>query len=54
MAGRFINPLPQFSDSTPTMYAGAKLYLLRHRDQHQAQYLYHKSAFASPIPTRLS
>lgn len=26
MAGRFINPLPQFSDSTPTMYAGAKLF----------------------------
>jgi len=26
MAGRFINPLPQFMDSTPTMYAGAKLF----------------------------
>lgn len=26
MAGRFVNPLPQFSDSTPTMYAGAKLF----------------------------
>lgn len=26
MAGRFINPLPQFSDSTPAMYAGAKLF----------------------------
>jgi hypothetical protein len=26
MSGRFINPLPQFSDSTPTMYAGAKLF----------------------------
>lgn len=24
--GRFINPLPQFSDATPTMYAGAKLF----------------------------
>lgn len=26
MAGRFSNPLPQFSDSTPTMYAGARLF----------------------------
>lgn len=26
MAGRFVNPLPQFSDATPTMYAGAKVF----------------------------
>ena len=26
MAGRFVNPYPQFSDSTPTMYSGAKLF----------------------------
>lgn len=26
MAGRFQNPYPQFSDSTPTMYSGAKLF----------------------------
>ena len=26
MAGRFVNPYPQFSDSTPAMYSGAKLF----------------------------
>jgi hypothetical protein len=50
----FINPFPQFSDSTPTdVYSGCKLVLLRRGHVHQAKHLFRPKRCRPPTPTRL-
>ncbi len=47
MAGRFVNPLPQFMDATPTMLSGAKLFFYASGTSTK-QNTYSDSALASP------